>query len=539
MRPLPILALCLFAAVQATAQSTLVITDVEASFGEAGATATATLYTSDPLGCEPNDTEPNYGTITIDFTNNSTSQSCSDFLYGPESLSVSCGTPAFVNPGNYAVSATYSGFSGFDSHGNSCYVPGATASGGTVNVPQDGDTTSVDQFPSLTLQAGQILSLPVTVFGGEYTEYYSYLPTGKVEIAYNGLDVGATPVQPIYDGVDTYSTATINQSTKGIPPGNYTATVAYTGDQYFSPSSSAPFTVTILAAQLATSTSFTATPNPIVANQPITLTAEVSPAGVTTPTGYVTFIAGATTIGSAKIVNYTATLTGPANVPAGTYNVQALYGGDAFNLASTSTPVQVVVDATSATTTTLQLSPSALVSGQSGSATATVKAAVGDTPTGTVTLLVNGSPASTLALSDGSAALQYSSKGLANGSYSVVAKYSGSATDLASTSTASTLTIAPGSVLTLTASPNPVAKGSITTLTATVKTGTGSPITSGTVTFSYGGSSLGSATLTTSGTAQLPIETTGFAAGTYAIQATYPGAGSVPSASGTVNLTVN
>jgi hypothetical protein len=142
-------------------------------------------------------------------------------------------------------------------------------------------------------------------------------------------------------------------------------------------------------------------------------------------------------------------------------------------------------------------------------------------------------------LSDGSAALQYSSKGLANGSYSVVAKYSGSATDLASTSTASTLTIAPGSVLTLTASPNPVAKGSITTLTATVKTGTGSPITSGTVTFSYGGSSLGSATLTTSGTAQLPIETTGFAAGTYTIQATYPGAGSVPSASGTVNLTVN
>jgi hypothetical protein len=101
------------------------------------------------------------------------------------------------------------------------------------------------------------------------------------------------------------------------------------------------------------------------------------------------------------------------------------------------------------------------------------------------------------------------------------------------------VTIAPASSVSLVASPNPVAQGSITTLTATVKNGSGGAVTSGTVAFSYSGNALGSANVTSSGTATLPIETTSFAKGTYTLNATFSGSGSVPAATGTVSLTVN
>jgi len=77
-------------------------------------------------------------------------------------------------------------------------------------------------------------------------------------------------------------------------------------------------------------------------------------------------------------------------------------------------------------------------------------------------------------------------------------------------------------------------------LTATAKNG-GAPVTSGTVTvtFSEGSNTLGSASLNSSGVAQLPIATSGLAAGTYTVQAAFGGSGSsIPAASGTVSLVV-
>ena len=75
-------------------------------------------------------------------------------------------------------------------------------------------------------------------------------------------------------------------------------------------------------------------------------------------------------------------------------------------------------------------------------------------------------------------------------------------------------------------------------LTATVKNG-GAPVTSGTVTFSEGSNTLGSASLNSSGVAQLPIATSGLAAGTYTVHAAFGGSGSsIPAASGTVSLVV-
>jgi hypothetical protein len=84
-----------------------------------------------------------------------------------------------------------------------------------------------------------------------------------------------------------------------------------------------------------------------------------------------------------------------------------------------------------------------------------------------------------------------------------------------------------------------VKQGSITTLTTAVTAANNSPVTTGTVTFSYAGETLGSASLGSNGTAQLPIATSSFTPGTYGLQATYSGSGSVPAATGTLSLVVN
>jgi hypothetical protein len=70
-----------------------------------------------------------------------------------------------------------------------------------------------------------------------------------------------------------------------------------------------------------------------------------------------------------------------------------------------------------------------------------------------------------------------------------------------------------------------------------VKNGS-SPVASGSVSFSEGGNSLGSASLSSSGVAQLPISTSALAAGTYTIEASFAGNSNDPAASGTVSLTV-
>jgi hypothetical protein len=446
----------------------------------------------------------------------------------------------FVLPGSYTVTATWSGYYGSDGSGNACSIASASASQ-TVVVPFGVTTTTVQGSPQ-PVQAGQPLSLIVTVSTNDSFEVNGYLtlPGGQANLVYGAQTVASALVEYDNNQDYSYSTATITVPTKGFPPGTYKASVNYSGDPAYTASSSGPFDIVIEAAQQSTNTTLTAAPTPLVAGQNIAIGVAVTPTGNVPPTGTVTLLAGSATLGTIKLANGSGAVIVPANVPAGTYSLVAVYGGDQFNLPSTSAAVQVQVVAESPTTTALAASPNPVVEGQSVALTATVTPQDGNgTPTGTITLTANGQPLGKLALSHSAATLNASTAGLVPGTYSVVANYSGDSKDESSASTPLSVVLTAASKLMLAAAPNPVAKGSITTLTATVTNGQGAPVTSGTITFSYSGGTLGTAQLNSSGVAQLPLGTSAFAQGTYTMQASYPGSPSVPAASGSVSLVVN
>ena len=528
MRYFLIATLCLGSSCICLGQASTMTVTATATFDTIIASAGVTL--GGPSNCVPATEPNNYGTVSISMPG---TNSCTET---GEGVAITCTSGGFVTPGNYTLDATYSGFTGTTGENNSCQVPGATAST-LVVVPRGTVTTTVQLPSSLTLQAGETLTLPVTVTVLNNDNDLYPTATGNVSLMDDSRILLSQPIKP---SGPSLSTATISASTKGVAPGQYSINIAYNGDPNYLPASSNSFTVTILPAQMATTSVLSISPNPLVKGDLVTLGVSITPSGVTTPTGSVTIVAGSASLATIAVRNGGVSASLPADVAPGTYNVQALYSGDSFNLPSTSSPVSVTVVAQTATTTNIAVTPTTIIAGRAAQISTSVTPQIGNSkPTGTVTITANGQTVTTLPLQDGAANLDFSAVGIPTGTYNVVGTYSGSATDTSSTSAPQTVVIVPASTLALTASPNPVKQGTITTLTAVVKTGVGAPVTAGTITFTYAGNSLGTANLNSSGNAQLPIATSSFAAGTYAIQASYPGATNIPAATGTVSLVVN
>lgn len=453
------------------------------------------------------------------------------------SFDVECSSQTFTPPGQLTVNAAYSGFQGTDENGKNCTVPGSTATT-VVSMPYGVTSLDYNVPPPARLQVGQIFSVQ---FSLTIEESYPSA-TGDIQLFLEGtlVKVPLGPEMSVCCSGDGYYTPTFTASTKGLTPGSYQVSAQYPGDSNYSPAQGGSYTVTLLPAQTATTTTLTVTPNPTVEGQLTSITATVTPTGVTVPSGTVTLLAGSTQIGTITLINGAGTITAPADIAPGTYQVRAIYSGDSFNIASTSPSVSVTVDAQTSTTTSVTVSPSTIAAGATALLTATVTPAISNVvPTGTVTITANGATVATLPLKNGTASEQLSTTGLPAGMYSVVGKYSGSSLATASTSPAAMVTIEAASSVSVVASPNPVTRGNVTTLTATVKNGSGGLVTSGTVTFSYAGSSLGTANVGTNGQASLPIGTSSFANGTYTITASFGGSGSVPAAMGTVSSVVN
>ncbi len=194
-------------------------------------------------------------------------------------------------------------------------------------------------------------------------------------------------------------------------------------------------------------------------------------------------------------------------------------------------------------TPTVQLTQTAPVGaatfGQTITFNATVSATTG-TPTGTVQFSVNGvayGPA--LALTSGSANISVT--GLAAGSNTIAATYSGD-NNFAS-STAGALNVSVALVTTTTtltstiSSATAVPPGTSATLTATIASSLASTRPTGTVTFATGSTVLGTVSLNATGVASLTSTT--LPTGTYSIVATYSGdSGFAGSASSSVTVSV-
>ncbi|MBZ5580412.1 MAG: Ig-like domain-containing protein [Acidobacteriia bacterium] len=180
-----------------------------------------------------------------------------------------------------------------------------------------------------------------------------------------------------------------------------------------------------------TSTVLTASPNPSVQGQRVTLTAAVT-AGATGAVVFsvdgVEYPAVALNGGQAQIATIDLSL--------GTHTITATYSGDANFLGSTSNTLSQTVTLMPSTTS-LSASPNPSVYGQG----VTFTAAVTDGATGTVIFSIDGTPQPPIAVSGGRA--QFTISNLALGSHTISAAYSGDARFMSSISSHLTQAVTP------------------------------------------------------------------------------------------------
>ena len=139
------------------------------------------------------------------------------------------------------------------------------------------------------------------------------------------------------------------------------------------------------AAQGTTTTTLTASPNPVISGKPVTFTANVQTNGSSPLTGFVDLGINGNFTPGLSVVNGVATTAIPLNT-VGTYVVVATYTGDANN-ASSSAMVSVAVQAElglTPTTITVATSANPAEVGEYLTYTATVAGNGASTPTGTV-----------------------------------------------------------------------------------------------------------------------------------------------------------
>jgi len=234
---------------------------------------------------------------------------------------------------------------------------------------------------------------------------------------------GATTLgmAPLAGGYASFSIST-------LAAGSNTITAQYPGDVSFKPSTSAGLAQVVN--KWSTSASLTSSLNPSTYGQAVTLTANVTSAGPTTPTGKITFSNGATKLGTVTLGGGIATLT-KSNLPTGTLSLTATYNGDANSLTSTS-PVLAQVVNQSVTSTTITSSRNPSLFGQNVTFTATVTSAT-TTPTGSVTFTAGTTVLGTVTL-NGSGTAKITTSTLPRGTTPVIAVYGGTASYTSSSS---------------------------------------------------------------------------------------------------------
>jgi hypothetical protein len=405
-------------------------------------------------------------------------------------------TTSALGVGIHSITAAYSGDADFM----------GSAASATTTTTQAATITTLTAAPDPSV-FGQAITLTASV---------SAIPPGA------GTPTGTVS---FFDGAALLGTGTLGGgvatlTSSSLTVGSHSLTAVYSGDADFTSSTSPVDTTTTNQAD--TTTALSATPDPSVLGQPVTLTATVSavPPGSGTPTGTVSFFDGATLLGTATLSGGVATFTTSA-LSVGSHAFTAVYGGDSDFAGSTS-PVDITTTTQAATSTNLTAAPDPSSFGQLVTLTATVTAVPPGSgiPTGTADFFDGATLLGTGTLSGGVAT--FTSSALAVGSHSLTAVYSGDSNLTGSTSPVDTITVnQAATTTTVTAAPNPSVFGQAVTLSATVSAippGSGTP--TGTVSFFDGATLLGTATLV-GGVAI--FTTSALAVGTHSITAVYSG----------------
>lgn len=375
-----------------------------------------------------------------------------------------------------------------------------------------------------TLPAGLVVASPSNLSsdcGGTVTA----VPGSDLISLTEGVIGAAVPLGPqaVANGacfISLYVTActagTLNNTT-----GPITANESGTGV----PSNSASLSITS-GGPAATTIALNSSVNPSVYGQPVLVTAlvgAIAPACGGTPAGTVSFLDGATTIGTGTLNSSGQATFSTSLFAVGSHALTAVFGGDA-NFGGTTSPVssQTVNRAAATTVVTSTLNPSS--PGQSVTFTATVGpvAPGAGLPTGIVTFRDGAAGLGTATL-DSSGVAAFDTAVLAPGSHAISGVYSGDTNFSGSASAAVSQTVSRVATTTaLDSSLNPLLPGRTVTFTATVGvTAPGFGMPTGMVTFMDGAVTLGTAVLDSSGIAT--FSTTGLSGGIHSITAAYSG----------------
>ncbi len=290
-------------------------------------------------------------------------------------------------------------------------------------------TTSV-AASSMQITTGQSVTFTATVA----PQSGSGTPTGTVTFKDGANSIGTANLA---SGIATLMTA-------ALASGSHSITASYGGDTNFAASVSSAVTVTVSApAKTATTTTVMPSATQLTTGQTLTLNITVAPgSGSGTPTGTLSFRDGGSQIGTATLVARAGSFSTTA-LAVGTHTITVSYSGDANFASSLSATVTIVVMAASKIGTTTSDSASApqITAGAGVTFSARVAPASGSgTPTGTISFLDSGAQIGMVTLAAGAA--QFATTSLTAGTHSITASYSGDTNYSASTSSATTVTVA-------------------------------------------------------------------------------------------------
>lgn len=244
-------------------------------------------------------------------------------------------------------------------------------------------------------------------------------------------------------GVAAYSTAT-------LPVGTYSITAAYQGNSNDSASTSAALPFSVVEAT--TAVRLVSNKPSVVVTNPVTFTATVTGNGAT-PTGNVTFMDGANTLGSVALNGSGVATYTTSSLAVGNHNITAAYSGDAKDGAVTSAVLVETVTAY-ATQTNLATSATSLNTDQQLTLLTTTASSSGGAVTGTITFMNGTATLGTATVgANGTATLSITPSG---GTYTITAHYSGDAVNAPSVSNSVTVNVAQATEFSIALNPTSV-----------------------------------------------------------------------------------
>ena len=268
-------------------------------------------------------------------------------------------TTSSLVQGNHSISCMYSG--------DAIFAP-ATSSAilQTVNAATTATTTTALVSSLNPSTVGQSV-----MFTATSTSTTVGTLTGTITL-FDGATQLGTPIA-ISGGIAMFSTANLTQGTHSV-------TAKYSGDANFAGSTSPALTQAVNAGIKApTTTALASSQNPSIAGASVTFTATVASSVAGTISGTVTFLDGATSLGTGAVGTGGIATFATSSLVSGSHTVTAEYGGDTNHAASTSPVVTQVVNAGADFSVSAIPNALTIVAGQSGSVTLTVTPENGST----------------------------------------------------------------------------------------------------------------------------------------------------------------